>query len=159
MTHLIHLMSLYWNEWGLATEVNFVWASVAINNTTAVQTPPFKLKFLSASALSKIIKAGYAALQLEYFFTAGPDEVRAWTVRVRAGFLQCTCTCVCVRLYQTHTRTNECTECPAFHPAGTLTDITHFQLCHGCALASHYRPRITSITGELLNSESGGYID
>ncbi|KAM7380530.1 hypothetical protein PAMP_003819 [Pampus punctatissimus] len=33
------------------------------------------------SALSKIIKTGYAALQLEYFFTAGPDEVRAWTIR------------------------------------------------------------------------------
>ncbi|XP_035859776.1 obg-like ATPase 1 isoform X2 [Sander lucioperca] len=33
------------------------------------------------SALSKIIKAGYAALLLEYFFTAGPDEVRAWTIR------------------------------------------------------------------------------
>ncbi|XP_076025904.1 obg-like ATPase 1 [Genypterus blacodes] len=33
------------------------------------------------SALPRIIKAGYAALQLEYFFTAGPDEVRAWTVR------------------------------------------------------------------------------
>ncbi|XP_009330929.1 PREDICTED: obg-like ATPase 1 isoform X2 [Pygoscelis adeliae] len=32
-------------------------------------------------ALAKIIKAGYAALQLEYFFTAGPDEVRAWTIR------------------------------------------------------------------------------
>ncbi|KAM6954888.1 LOW QUALITY PROTEIN: obg-like ATPase 1 [Lycodopsis pacificus] len=30
------------------------------------------------SALSKIIKA---ALLLEYFFTAGPDEVRAWTIR------------------------------------------------------------------------------
>lgn len=34
------------------------------------------------SVLTKIIKTGYAALQLEYFFTAGPDEVRAWTVRV-----------------------------------------------------------------------------
>ncbi|TNN32687.1 Obg-like ATPase 1 [Liparis tanakae] len=33
------------------------------------------------SILTKIIKTGYAALQLEYFFTAGPDEVRAWTVR------------------------------------------------------------------------------
>uniref|UniRef100_A0A3Q3VL61 Uncharacterized protein n=1 Tax=Mola mola TaxID=94237 RepID=A0A3Q3VL61_MOLML len=33
------------------------------------------------SAQGKIIKAGYAALQLEYFFTAGPDEVRAWTIR------------------------------------------------------------------------------
>lgn len=33
------------------------------------------------SVLPKIIKSGYAALQLEYFFTAGPDEVRAWTIR------------------------------------------------------------------------------
>ncbi|TTH38814.1 Obg-like ATPase 1 [Bagarius yarrelli] len=33
------------------------------------------------SVLTKIIKNGYAALQLEYFFTAGPDEVRAWTIR------------------------------------------------------------------------------
>lgn len=40
------------------------------------------MRFLSV--LTKIIKTGYAALQLEYFFTAGPDEVRAWTVRVSA---------------------------------------------------------------------------
>ncbi|XP_038870244.1 obg-like ATPase 1 [Salvelinus namaycush] len=33
------------------------------------------------SVLTRIIKAGYGALQLEYFFTAGPDEVRAWTIR------------------------------------------------------------------------------
>uniref|UniRef100_A0A8C6RH12 Obg-like ATPase 1 n=1 Tax=Nannospalax galili TaxID=1026970 RepID=A0A8C6RH12_NANGA len=42
-------------------------------------------KYLEAnmiqSALPKIIKAGFAALQLEYFFTAGPDEVRARTIR------------------------------------------------------------------------------
>jgi obg-like ATPase 1 len=31
--------------------------------------------------LPQIIKAGFAALQLEYFLTAGPDEVHAWTVR------------------------------------------------------------------------------
>ncbi|KAG8432460.1 hypothetical protein GDO86_016921 [Hymenochirus boettgeri] len=36
---------------------------------------------VTQSVLSKIIKTGYAALQLEYFFTAGPDEVRAWTIR------------------------------------------------------------------------------
>lgn len=36
------------------------------------------------SVLTKIIKTGYAALQLEYFFTAGTDEVRAWTTRVSA---------------------------------------------------------------------------
>ncbi|KAI3355798.1 hypothetical protein L3Q82_004364 [Scortum barcoo] len=39
------------------------------------------------SALSKIIKAGYAVLQLEYFFTAGPDEVRAWTIRAAVNYV------------------------------------------------------------------------
>lgn len=34
------------------------------------------------SALPKIIVTGYHALQLQYFFTAGEDEVRAWTIRV-----------------------------------------------------------------------------
>lgn len=33
------------------------------------------------SALEKIITSGFKALQLEYFFTAGPDEVRAWVVQ------------------------------------------------------------------------------
>ncbi|KAL7750963.1 Obg-like ATPase [Sorochytrium milnesiophthora] len=33
------------------------------------------------SALPKIIVSGYQALQLIYFFTAGADEVRAWTIR------------------------------------------------------------------------------
>uniref|UniRef100_A0A4W5M130 Obg like ATPase 1 n=1 Tax=Hucho hucho TaxID=62062 RepID=A0A4W5M130_9TELE len=50
------------------------------------------------SVLTKIIKTGYAALQLEYFFTAGPDEVRAWTVRVRDtqfGYLSPTMRCGC----------------------------------------------------------------
>eukprot|EP01134_Creolimax_fragrantissima_P003311 CFRG3311T1 len=33
------------------------------------------------SALPKIIKSAYASLRLQYFFTAGHDEVRAWTIR------------------------------------------------------------------------------
>ncbi|KAI9320886.1 GTP-binding protein YchF [Dichotomocladium elegans] len=33
------------------------------------------------SMLPKIIVAGYNALQLIYYFTGGPDEVRAWTIR------------------------------------------------------------------------------
>merc|ERR1712178_160466 len=33
------------------------------------------------SVLPKIIKAGFSALQLQYFFTAGPDEVKAWTIQ------------------------------------------------------------------------------
>jgi len=35
----------------------------------------------SASALDKIIVQGYKALQLMYFFTAGPDECKAWTIQ------------------------------------------------------------------------------
>jgi len=33
------------------------------------------------SVLDKIIVTGYKALQLEYFFTAGEDEVKAWTIQ------------------------------------------------------------------------------
>ena len=33
------------------------------------------------SALARIITTGYAALHLQYYFTAGADEVRAWTIR------------------------------------------------------------------------------
>jgi obg-like ATPase 1 len=33
------------------------------------------------SAFPKIIKAGYHALNLVHFFTAGADEVRAWTIK------------------------------------------------------------------------------
>ncbi|KAI4461034.1 obg gtpase family [Holotrichia oblita] len=35
----------------------------------------------TSSALDKIIVQGYKALQLEYFFTSGPDEVKAWTIQ------------------------------------------------------------------------------
>lgn len=31
--------------------------------------------------IPKIIKSGYNALDLIYFFTAGTDEVRCWTIR------------------------------------------------------------------------------
>ena len=33
------------------------------------------------SALPRIAVSGYQALGLQYYFTAGPDEVRAWTIR------------------------------------------------------------------------------
>ncbi|OCT61161.1 obg-like ATPase 1 isoform X2 [Xenopus laevis] len=36
---------------------------------------------VTQSALAKMIKTVYAGLQLQYFFTAGPDEVRAWTIK------------------------------------------------------------------------------
>lgn len=35
-----------------------------------------------ATMLPKIIKAGYHALQLVHFFTAGEDEVKCWTIKV-----------------------------------------------------------------------------
>merc|ERR1712088_1244677 len=34
-----------------------------------------------AGVLEKIIVQGYKALGLQYFFTAGPDEVKAWTIQ------------------------------------------------------------------------------
>ena len=33
------------------------------------------------SMIPKIIKSGYNALDLIYFFTSGTDEVRCWTIR------------------------------------------------------------------------------
>ncbi|XP_071449560.1 obg-like ATPase 1 [Hetaerina americana] len=35
----------------------------------------------ATSALDKIIVQGYKALQLQYFFTSGTDEVKAWTIQ------------------------------------------------------------------------------
>jgi len=35
----------------------------------------------AASVLPKIIKTGFSILQLQYFFTAGKDEVKAWTIQ------------------------------------------------------------------------------
>jgi obg-like ATPase 1 len=40
-----------------------------------------KERGISSSALPKIIKTGFSALQLIYFFTAGEDEVKCWTIR------------------------------------------------------------------------------
>ena len=37
--------------------------------------------FVFPSALEKIIVTGFKTLQLQYFFTAGKDEVKAWTIQ------------------------------------------------------------------------------
>lgn len=42
--------------------------------------------YVCYSALDKIIVQGYKALQLMYFFTAGHDEVKAWTIQVNTDF-------------------------------------------------------------------------
>jgi len=36
---------------------------------------------LAEAGLDRLIRAGYALLRLETYFTAGPKEARAWTVR------------------------------------------------------------------------------
>ncbi|KAJ3299529.1 Obg-like ATPase [Kappamyces sp. JEL0829] len=58
-----------------------------------LQTTEEKLEYLNelktkhavpapvTSVLPKIVVSGYNALALQYFFTGGPDEVRAWTIR------------------------------------------------------------------------------
>ncbi|KAF8774991.1 hypothetical protein HU200_005039 [Digitaria exilis] len=39
------------------------------------------LSIMSCSMIPKIIKTGFAAIHLIYFFTAGPDEVKCWQIR------------------------------------------------------------------------------
>ncbi|ORY08243.1 GTP-binding protein PTD004 [Basidiobolus meristosporus CBS 931.73] len=50
-----------------------------------LSTPEEKAEALKEAGVDsnfpKIIVAGYKALQLIYYFTGGPDEVRAWTIR------------------------------------------------------------------------------
>jgi ribosome-binding ATPase YchF (GTP1/OBG family) len=53
---------------------------------SVLETPEEKMEFLEALGLSepglnKIIKAGYETLNLISFFTIGPKEARAWTVK------------------------------------------------------------------------------
>nr|CAB3480309.1 unnamed protein product [Digitaria exilis] len=40
-----------------------------------------KVSIMSCSMIPKIIKTGFAAIHLIYFFTAGPDEVKCWQIR------------------------------------------------------------------------------
>ena len=39
---------------------------------------------LDEPGLNRVIRAGYSLLGLQTYFTAGPKEVRAWTVRIGA---------------------------------------------------------------------------
>ena len=60
--------------------------SAAIEQEISEIDPNDRLSFLEdlgleESGLDKVIRAGYELLGLQTFFTAGPKEVRAWTVR------------------------------------------------------------------------------
>merc|ERR1712112_148920 len=48
---------------------------------TEEEKKAYKEETKCTSVLDKIVVQGYKALQLEYFFTAGPDEVKAWTLQ------------------------------------------------------------------------------
>ncbi|KAM0683774.1 hypothetical protein MDAP_001351 [Mitosporidium daphniae] len=49
--------------------------------SAALEGSPEELPKGVHSTLPKIIKLGYQALQLQYYFTSGKDEVKAWTIR------------------------------------------------------------------------------
>ncbi|KAJ7454837.1 P-loop containing nucleoside triphosphate hydrolase protein [Mycena latifolia] len=59
--------------------------SVALEERLAPMSPAEREEAQKAagatSALGKITQAGYASLDLIRYFTCGPDEVRAWTIR------------------------------------------------------------------------------
>ncbi|KAG6817176.1 hypothetical protein H0H87_011877 [Tephrocybe sp. NHM501043] len=59
--------------------------SVALEERLVVMSPEEKkeeeTKIGANSALGKITQAGYSSLDLIRYFTCGPDEVRAWTIR------------------------------------------------------------------------------
>ncbi|EPS62769.1 hypothetical protein M569_12020, partial [Genlisea aurea] len=59
--------------------------SCALENKLADMSPEEAAKYCEEnqvqSALSKVIKTGFSAINLIYFFTAGPDEVKCWQIR------------------------------------------------------------------------------
>jgi GTP-binding protein YchF len=66
------------------TEVVAVCAAIEadIAELDAVEAAEFLAEMgLDEPGLDRVIHAGYRLLQLQTFFTAGPQEVRAWTVR------------------------------------------------------------------------------
>ncbi|KAG4948987.1 hypothetical protein JHK82_042181 [Glycine max] len=59
--------------------------SCALERNLADMPPDEAAKYCeenkTQSALTKIIKTGFSAINLIYFFTAGPDEVKCWQIR------------------------------------------------------------------------------
>ncbi|KZV39532.1 putative LRR receptor-like serine/threonine-protein kinase [Dorcoceras hygrometricum] len=59
--------------------------SCALERNLADMSPDEAVKYCEEnevqSALTKIIKTGFSAINLIYFFTAGPDEVKCWQIR------------------------------------------------------------------------------
>ena len=76
MIHDWTIFSLYWTirPHSILTLLTFKWGFIKVNEENWL--------FSFSSVLPKIIKIGFQQLQLEYFFTAGKDEVKAWTIQV-----------------------------------------------------------------------------
>ncbi len=71
-------------------EAGFVFLSGQVESEVANLPESERMDFLEAldikeSGLQKLAKAGYEALNLITYFTCGPKETRAWTVRVGAA--------------------------------------------------------------------------
>ena len=68
-------------------ESTFIPYSAVLENRLLQMNKEEKKAYLASlgtgvkSALDKIVKTGYKELNLIHFFTAGPDEVRCWTIR------------------------------------------------------------------------------
>lgn len=62
-----------------ALEASLVSAKISEQKAAGVAEEDLHVQ--AAGTLAKIVKTGYAALDLIYFFTAGSDEVRCWTIR------------------------------------------------------------------------------
>ena len=50
-------------------------------NMTPEEAAEYCAKYHTKSQMPKIITTGYHVLNLIHFFTAGPDEVKCWTIR------------------------------------------------------------------------------
>ncbi|KAJ4851352.1 Obg-like ATPase 1 [Turnera subulata] len=66
-------------------EIIIPFSGVLESNLADMEEPEEAAKYCEEnkvqSALPKIIKTGFSAINLIYFFTAGPDEVRCWQIR------------------------------------------------------------------------------
>ncbi|MDT8438426.1 MAG: redox-regulated ATPase YchF [Wenzhouxiangellaceae bacterium] len=76
-------------EHAAASGAEVVVVSAAMEAELATLEPDEQVEFLAdlgetEPGLNRLIRAGYALLDLLTFFTAGPKEVRAWTVRAGA---------------------------------------------------------------------------
>ena len=62
----------------ISTALMRSWSS---RKDTYVTDEPFYAYYLNKTGLKKLIKEGYDLLKLDTFFTSGPEESRAWTVK------------------------------------------------------------------------------